>query len=147
MSPATTLLAVREAPTAALRLIAAPTRTPRPTTHACLRYAQRVLSMTIEEEQLRADLPLRGRCARGIGRLLKRAVCARKDGNLEIWIVGTRAIIVRNAYVLTILVASKSRGFGKLLRQANDGHREAGVVLRSSSPACPPASRPLPGSP
>jgi hypothetical protein len=116
MSPATTLLAVREAPPA-LRLVSAPTQTARPTTHACLRYAQRVLGMTIEEEHLRADFALRGRCARGIGRLLERAVCARREESLEIWITGTRAIIVRNAHVLTILVASKTRGFGKLLRQ------------------------------
>ena len=104
----------------------APTSPPRPTAHACLRYAQRVLGMTVDEHQLRADRALRGRCERGIGRLMESAVRARQDGRVEVWIVRTRAMIVEDAHVITLLVAPSSKGFGKrFLRTAPTNHRAA----------------------
>ena len=124
MNAPTIELALREAPTGSSLVsppfpLSVPLRaaTARPTSHACLRYAQRVLGMTIEQEQLRANPALRGRCARGIGRLLERAALVRKDGGTEIWVTGTRAMIVQNANVITLLVASSSRGFGKRFRR------------------------------
>jgi hypothetical protein len=96
--------------------IARRAQTARPTTHACLRYAQRVLGMTIDEDRLMQDAALRGRCARGIGRLLERASCARRSDDAEIWVARTRALVVKNSRVLTILVAPKRRGSAKWLR-------------------------------
>jgi hypothetical protein len=86
---------------------------PRPTAHACLRYAQRVLGMTVDELQLRADWALRRRCERGIDRLMERAVRARQDGRVEIWVARTRTMIVQDAHVITLLVAPSSKRFGK----------------------------------
>jgi hypothetical protein len=97
---------------------------PRPTAHACLRYAQRVLGMTVDECQLRADRVLRGRCERGIGRLMEGAVRAHQDGRVEVWVARTRAMIVQDAHVITLLVAPSSKGFGKrFLRKAPTDHR------------------------
>jgi hypothetical protein len=97
---------------------------PRPTAHACLRYAQRVLGMTVDELQLHTDRALRGRCERGIGRLMERAVRARQDDRVEVWVARTRAMIVRDAHVVTLLVAPSSKGFGKrFLREAPTDHR------------------------
>jgi len=98
------------------------TRAPaaRATAHACLRYAQRVLGMTLDEEQLRTNWALRGRCERGIERLMERALCARKGDDIEVWVARTRAMVVQYARVLTVLVAPTSRGFGKrFLRQSS----------------------------
>jgi hypothetical protein len=69
--------------------------------------------MSLDEQRLREDLVLRGRCERGIGRLMDRASCARSDGDVEVWVARTRALIVTNSRVLTVLVAHTSRGFGK----------------------------------
>jgi hypothetical protein len=103
--------------------------------------------MTLEEDRLRADPALRGRCERGIARLLERAVRAHEDGSVEVWVTRTRAMIIRDAHVLTLLVAPTSRGFGKrFLRQANAGHREAAAFLLSPSEACRPVSHPQHGS-
>jgi hypothetical protein len=91
-----------------------------------MRYAQRVLGMTVDELELRADRALRGRCERGIGRLMERAVVARRDGRVEIWVARTRAMVVQDARVITLLVAPSSKGFGKhFLRKAPTEHRAA----------------------
>ena len=114
------------------RLVAACAPAARPTAHACLRYAQRVLGRTLDEGQLRADPLLRARCERGIARLLVRAVCARRDGGIEVWVARTRAMIVQDAHVLTVLVAATDRGFGKrFLREAHID-RDPGVFSLSS---------------
>jgi hypothetical protein len=82
--------------------------------------------MTVDEVQLRADWALRGRCERGIGRLMERAVRAREDGPVEIWVARTRAMIVRDAHVITLLVAPSDKGFGKrLLRKGRTDRRAA----------------------
>jgi hypothetical protein len=85
----------------------------RATAHACLRYGQRVLGLHLDDEQLRNDWALRRRCERGIDRLLDRAQLARKDGEVEVWVARTRALLVQESRVLTVLVAPTSRGFGK----------------------------------
>ena len=83
------------------------------TAHACVRYAQRVLGISLDEQRLREELALRRRCERGIGRLMERASCARRDADIEVWVARTRALIVAESRVLTVLVAPTSRGFGK----------------------------------
>jgi hypothetical protein len=79
-----------------------------------VRYAQRVLGLTVDERHLREHPALRGRCERGIARLLERASRARKDDDeVEVWVARTRALVVRRSKVLTVLVAPSERGFGK----------------------------------
>ncbi len=82
------------------------------TAHACLRYAQRVLGMHIDHDDLQKDAALRGRCERGIARLLERADCGKTEDG-EIWVTRTRALVVENAHVVTLLVAPTSKGFRK----------------------------------
>jgi len=104
-----------------LHLVGAPAPAVRVTAHACLRYAQRVLGLELGEAELGRDRALRGRCERGIMRLMERAECARKGDDVEVWVARTRALIVKDARVLTVLVARSSRGFGKRI------FRKAGV--------------------
>lgn len=85
----------------------------RATNHACTRYAQRVLGMDVEERHLRANSVLRGRCARGIARLLQRARPGETTERGEVWIAGTRALVITNACVITLIVAPTSKGFPK----------------------------------
>jgi hypothetical protein len=85
----------------------------RATAHACLRYGQRVLGLPLEEEQIRRDWALRRRCEGGITRLMERAHLARTDGEVDVWVARTRALVVRDQSVLTVLVSATSRGFGK----------------------------------
>jgi len=59
---------------------AAPPISRRPTTHACARYAQRVLGMQVGELDILGNPALRGRCARGIERLLQRARSSSRAG-------------------------------------------------------------------
>lgn len=98
----------------------------RATAHACLRYAQRVLGMEIRECDLRNDPALRGRCARGIARLLERASPEGTVDGAEIRVAGTRALVIMNACVVTLIVAPTSKGFGKkFFRQYGAGARAA----------------------
>jgi hypothetical protein len=97
----------------ARQLVPTPAPAVQATAHACLRYAQRVLGMRLDEQQLRDDPDLRGRCGRGIARLMGRASCARRDGDIEVWVARTRALVVTDSRVLTVLVAFTNRGFGK----------------------------------
>ena len=109
----------------ARHLVATPTPAARATAHACLRYAQRVLGLSLDENALRGDPALRGRCERGIARLLERSSCARK-GDVEVWVARTRALVVQNSRILTVLVAPSSRGFGKrFFRRPSDVRSEA----------------------
>ena len=94
-------------------LVRAPAPPVRATAHACLRYAQRVLGLGLADEQFGGDRALRGRCERGIERLLERAEFARKEGEVEVWVARTRALLVQDTRVLTVLVAPTNRGFGK----------------------------------
>ena len=113
MNVATTQLHATPEARPSLHLVASPAPAVRATAHACLRYAQRVLRLELGEEQLRRDRALRGRCERGIERLLQRAECARKGDDVEVWVARTRALIVKDSRVLTVLIAPSSRGFGK----------------------------------
>jgi hypothetical protein len=108
MNLAITLVSSPETPPAGPGRTSASAPAARPTAHACLRYAQRVLGMRVDEEQFRKNFALRRRCERGIGRLMDRAVRARADGPVEVWVARTRAMIVRDGCVLTIL-RSKAR--------------------------------------
>jgi hypothetical protein len=81
--------------------------------------------MSLDEWELRADWALRGRCERGIDRLLDRAELACEDHDGAVWVVWTRALIVRNARVITVLVSSTSRGFGERF------HRSSAPVSRT----------------
>ena len=95
------------------QLVPTPAPAVHATAHACLRYAQRVLGMRLDEQRLRDDPDLRGRCERGIARVMERASCARREGDIEVWVVRTRALVVTDSRVLTVLVALTNRGFGK----------------------------------
>ncbi len=54
---------------------------------------------------------------------MERAVRARQDGRVEVWVARTRAMIVQDAHVITLLVAPSSKGFGKrFLRKAPTDH-------------------------
>jgi len=99
----------------------------RATAHACVRYAQRVLGLSLDEQDLRQRPALRGRCERGIARLMERASCARKSDDVEVWVARTRALVVKDSRVLTVLVAPTSRGFGKRFRRAH--HADLSRVL------------------
>jgi hypothetical protein len=89
------------------------------TTHACTRYAQRVLGINVGEAHLHGDSKLRGRCARGIARLLERAHWEARTEDADIWIAGTRALVVKNACVLTVLTGpTKKRLSKKIFRRA-----------------------------
>ena len=98
---------------AARQLVPTPAPAVQATAHACLRYAQRVLALRLDEQRLRDAPDLRGRCERGIARLMDRASCARRDGDIEVWVARTRALVVTDSRVLTVLVAPTNRGFGK----------------------------------
>jgi hypothetical protein len=85
----------------------------RATTHACARYAQRVLGMDVGELHVHNDPALRGRCERGIARLLERAQQRATAEGGQLWIAGTRALVIANAHVVTLIVASHRKGFSK----------------------------------
>ena len=85
----------------------------RATTHACARYAQRVLGLSVGDAHLHDNSALRSRCARGIARLLERARWEGGTEDGEIWIAGTRALVIANARVVTLIVAPTSRGLPK----------------------------------
>lgn len=72
-----------------------------------------MLGKSVGETDIHSDPALRGRCARGIARLSERA---RWEGHIEggeIWIAGTRALLIKNACVVTLIVAPTSKGFSK----------------------------------
>ena len=49
-----------------------------------------------------------------------------QDGRVEVWVARTRAMIVQDAHVITLLVAPSGKGFGKhFLRKAPTDHRAA----------------------
>ena len=96
--------------------------TPRPTLHACARYAQIVLGMQVGDRELINDPKLFGRCARGIERMVERARPSQgllPDGR-ALLVVGTRALVVHGGRVMTVLSAPNARGFGKRLLRDPD---------------------------
>jgi hypothetical protein len=105
----------------------APTR--RATSHACVRYAQRVLGLSLDEHELRRRPALRSRCERGIARLLERASFARKEEHVEVWVARTRALVVSDSCVITVLVAPTSKGFGKRFYRARSGEGTGAAVV------------------
>ena len=92
----------------------------RVSAHAALRYAQRVLHLDIDETRLRRERALLGRCERGVARILDRA-SRRSNGDVDVWLAGTRALVVKDGFVLTVLVAPSAKGFSKFfLRRYGD---------------------------
>jgi hypothetical protein len=99
----------------------------RVSAHAALRYAQRVLELRIDEHALRRDRALRARCERGVCRLFFRAL-PRSNGDVDVWVTGTRALVVKDGWVLTVLVARNAKGFSKFfLRRFGDPSARAGA--------------------
>lgn len=95
---------------------------PKPTHHACARYAQVVLGLRVNDRDLASDPKLYGRCARGVERLVARATPAKEtlpDGR-ALLVVGTRALVVHDGRVMTLMAAPSARGFGKRLLRDPD---------------------------
>ena len=94
----------------------------KPTLHACARYAQIVLGLNVGDRDLLADSKLYGRCSRGIDRLMERALPAGTlDDGRALLLVGTRALVVHDNRVMTIMAAPhNAKRFGKRLLRDPD---------------------------
>src|SRR5678816_4589840 len=76
----------------------------RATVHACTKYAQVVLGLSVNDRDLVANPKLHGRCSRGIERLVERAQPAPEsfaDPGRSLLVVGTRALVVQEGEGMT----------------------------------------------
>ena len=95
------------------------------TTHACTRYAQRVLGLHVGQAHLLGDPALHGRCTRGVARLFERARLEVATADADIWIAGTRALVIQNGCVLTVITGSTSKELAKKFYRRSMAPRRA----------------------
>jgi hypothetical protein len=96
------------------------TNTPalRPTLHAAVRYAQRVLQLTVTARDLVRDQALRKRCERGLMRIAQDVLLegpqpvVSENGRVRAMVLRHRMLIVCDDTIVTVMV-SDHHGFRK----------------------------------
>ena len=91
---------------------------PRISEHARLRYAERILGRKLSYRRLLSDPKLHGRVRRGILRLLEGATEVGLDGDAAIFVNRSRALVIKNDCIVTVLASGTTGGFSKKKRRS-----------------------------
>ena len=81
------------------------------TLHAMERYSERISEQLVSGQELLWNRKLSRRIANGVARILKNATHWGRDDNGVVFVVRTRAVVVRDGRVVTVLRASGPLGF------------------------------------
>jgi len=83
----------------------------RVTLHAMERYSQRISKKPIAHRALFSNPKLSRRLANGVARILKNATHWGRSRGALVFVARTRALIVRDGQIVTVLRSSSPRGF------------------------------------
>jgi hypothetical protein len=83
----------------------------RVTLHAMERYSQRISKKPIAQRALLSNPKLSRRLANGVARILKNATHWGRSRDALVFVARTRAVIVRDGHVVTVIRAAGPLGF------------------------------------